>query len=137
MLLNKYLEIPYVDCGRTLEGCDCWGLVRLVSHEVFGGPLLPIFEGVDPKDKVTFTLLHDQLSSEFTEIKQNPLPGDFLACYVGPQCVHIGIGVIADCRFRVLHTRKKHGPRLDKAASLRLEHRRVAWWRYGNNNNLS
>lgn len=27
---NEYVGLPFADKGRTREGCDCWGLVRLV-----------------------------------------------------------------------------------------------------------
>lgn len=33
---NEYVGLPFADKGRTREGCDCWGLVRLVLHEQFG-----------------------------------------------------------------------------------------------------
>ncbi|MDF1685371.1 MAG: NlpC/P60 family protein [Parvibaculaceae bacterium] len=29
-------KIPYVDGGRDVEGCDCWGLVRLYLFELAG-----------------------------------------------------------------------------------------------------
>lgn len=31
----RYVGIPFADGGRTLAGCDCWGLVRLIyRHEL-------------------------------------------------------------------------------------------------------
>lgn len=44
-----YLAIPYLPGGRDADGCDCWGLVRLV-HMRERGVLLPLhceIEGAD------------------------------------------------------------------------------------------
>lgn len=31
--VERYLRIPYRDMGRNGDGCDCWGLVRIVLAE--------------------------------------------------------------------------------------------------------
>jgi cell wall-associated NlpC family hydrolase len=43
MLTGKYLGIPYVHRGRTLDGLDCWGLLKCVYRE-FGVELFDIEE---------------------------------------------------------------------------------------------
>jgi len=34
--LDPFVGIPYLDRGRTIEGCDCYGLLRLVMAELRG-----------------------------------------------------------------------------------------------------
>ncbi len=44
-MLERYLGIPYREGGRGWDGCDCWGLVRLILLEE-RGIALPLFSDV-------------------------------------------------------------------------------------------
>jgi len=35
MWWDKYQSIPFVEYGRGVSGCDCWGLARLIEREEF------------------------------------------------------------------------------------------------------
>lgn len=36
MQFDRFVGIPYRDRGRDQDGCDCWGLVRLVYRDLLG-----------------------------------------------------------------------------------------------------
>lgn len=47
----EYVGIPFAPGGATRQGCDCWGLVRLVFRARWR-IVLPGFEqGIDPADR--------------------------------------------------------------------------------------
>ncbi len=33
---TRYIAIPFLEHGRDRDGCDCWGLCRLIWREQFG-----------------------------------------------------------------------------------------------------
>lgn len=53
MIGNRWLHTPYKYMGRTEEGCDCWGFVRLVLKEE-KGVVLPSFDGVNEVDGMKY-----------------------------------------------------------------------------------
>lgn len=40
--LKKYMGIPYAHQGRTREGLDCWGLIRMIFQDELGIDLMDI-----------------------------------------------------------------------------------------------
>ena len=54
---NKYVGIPYAPGMSSRDGCDCWGLVRLVYREEFGTLLPGAVLDVTPGEAVSYTHL--------------------------------------------------------------------------------
>jgi cell wall-associated NlpC family hydrolase len=127
--LLELLRIPYRDHGRDRRGADCWGLVRLARHGLFGLPMLPSHDDVSPLDKGALHLRANGICADLERV-EDPQPGDIMAGYLGRTMVHVGICVQADGRLWVLHTRPSSGPRLERIEVMRRAFTRIAWWRH-------
>lgn len=48
---NDYIRIPFADRGRTRDGTDCWGMVRLIYAEKLNVELPSLLHYVNTEDK--------------------------------------------------------------------------------------
>lgn len=83
-MFERYLDIPYKDGGRDWDGCDCWGLVRLILAEE-RGIVLPSFS--DVTDLSSFL----EVRRMFKEVDS---PGDWDLVNLrsrGPFFAHVGL----------------------------------------------
>lgn len=46
-MITGYTDITYREKGRTRDGCDCWGLIRMVLLEE-AGIVLPLHTDIEP-----------------------------------------------------------------------------------------
>lgn len=96
---ERYVGIPFEAKGRTFEGCDCWGLNRLVMlHEK--GIIMPDYLGFYEKaDNEEAVIIADKIAqetamSDWVKIpsgQEQPLDG-MLIRLNGMPC-HVGIVV--------------------------------------------
>ena len=66
--LNRYVGLPFASRGRTVEGVDCWGLVRLIYAQELGTEL-PSYGEISAHDLV-------RVSREISEGKDGEIWGD-------------------------------------------------------------
>jgi len=126
MWSNKYVNIPFKDGGRDINGCDCWGLVRLVYQQEFSIDL-PSFSGEydvnDPK------LLHEKIAQhkEGWEVLGEPEPGCVVLFRMFGSESHIGVAVSST---QFLHAREKYASAIENFSSTEWKNRIVGYYKY-------
>jgi cell wall-associated NlpC family hydrolase len=99
-----FVDIPWKVKGRTYEGCDCWGLLRLVMQEHYHVTLPSYSEAypdLEDGEWISALLRHGIPAGGWTKV-ENPREGDGIVLRVlGAIELHVGV-VIAPDQF--LHT---------------------------------
>ena len=122
---SSYIGLPFLEGGRTREGVDCYGLLRLVINEQFSG-CVPEYEGIAYRPGCDSALLH-QLMDERIRL-WSPVPagsekaGDGILLRVMGRPIHVGV-VIA---FKtMIHIEKECDSVIERYASGSRWERRV------------
>lgn len=130
MNFDDFVGLPYQDNGRSREGCDCWGLVRLVYAE-HANITLPCYSDLyrtAEDDAANAALIAGHLD-EWQEVAENEVrPLDCLLMKVGGKECHIGIVVKPGY---VLHTGlMMRFSRIELYNSIRLKKRKSRFMRH-------
>lgn len=92
--LADYVGLPFADKGRTAEGADCWGGVRLVLAEL-RGIVLPDYgdnyAGNGDADGIGAAILHG-LVRDFRKVDE-PRPFDLVIFNLCRKPWHVGLVV--------------------------------------------
>jgi hypothetical protein len=114
MTLDDLLAIPYISNGRSVEGADCYGIVRMARVYLFGKPWMPNHGAVEGMDKRALTSAVAEEAQHYKEV--SPYPGAIATAWRGFLCTHIAIVVDVDGRRMILETDEPgkggNGPRL-------------------------
>jgi cell wall-associated NlpC family hydrolase len=125
---GDYVGIPFVSGGRDRNGADCYGLVRLVREEQFGGSL-PLLSG-DYRDAdnaaETETLIRAQRPLLAGVRVEAPEAGDVCVLKVRGLPAHLGIYAGGGL---MLHTLKGTGSVLQRISDPPLTGRIEGWYR--------
>lgn len=108
--IEKYLFVPYVKSGRTLQGFDCWGLTLLIREELG----LPALDGTLDANKDN-PLAMQRLFRELTAGPLEQVPGlqagHIAAVFRAGVLVHVAVAVEIDDRIALLETNPGSGVR--------------------------
>ncbi len=102
--IERYLQVPYIDCGRDLDGWDCWGLVRYVLHYDYNLPLFQSFGTIHPFDKTGLNHAFKVSLNQFKSV--NAEAGAIACCFKFGLLVHVGVCLD---QTDILHTTSKSG----------------------------
>ena len=113
--LNEYVGLPFRLGGRTRDGIDCYGLLRLVYSEQLGIEL-PAYAGeyVDGTERTELAaIVSGGLESDWEPVER-PFTGDAVVTRVIGQPTHVGVYIEPD---RMLHIRREAGSCIERLGS--------------------
>jgi len=89
--IGNYIGVPFKEHGCAIDGCDCYGLIRLIYREQFcliTPDFADQYESV--KDNKTIGSIVERESRRWTRVDA-PEFGDVVVIYVKGQPCHIGM----------------------------------------------
>ncbi len=101
---NKYIKIPFKEKGRDENGCDCWGLARLIYKDELNIDLPTLLEYNNTQDKEQISDLYKKTSQCWISIaKGEEKPYDIVVLNMMGSPTHIAIvvkkGVMIHCEY--------------------------------------
>ena len=123
-----YIGIPFRVLGRTREGVDCWGLVRLVLEEQFGRqvPSFELYASTDPERVAPVIQACEHMFARVPSGSE--APGDVVLMRVGRLPVHTGVVVDAG---RMLHVQRGIEACVERYDGMAWRDRVVGFYRAG------
>lgn len=125
---NAYVGLPQRDMGRDRNGCDCWGLARIVYRAELG-ILLPVYSGgvVCAGEAAEIAELIAEAGAQAPwQAVSGPRAFDMLLFRRGAHARHLGVAI--DAR-RMLHMDRHGACIVDHTAPL-WSHRNIGAWRH-------
>jgi lipoprotein Spr len=133
---TKYIEIPFVDKGRDFDGCDCWGLVRLVYENEFDIPLLSFTGAYQTANEgsVVKEVVRAGKALIDNVCKEKPAYGDVVVFNMKGNPCHVGVYVGNN---KVLHVMNRSNSVCERLNSPRLKGRVEGYYEIRKENNGS
>jgi cell wall-associated NlpC family hydrolase len=124
---RDFVGIPFAEHGRDLDGCDCWGLVRLVQSAIYGRRLPCLAQGYESTtDAAAIAGLYDCEREHWHEVRGGGEAGDVVVLRIAGSPSHVGV-VVAP--FVMLHVLKGICTSVERFDGPLWRHRVVAVYR--------
>ena len=126
---DAYIGIPEATYGHDFDGCNCWGLAKLVYGRELG-ITLPSYRGFlasrEERTEID-SLIGDAALSAIWKRQERPGPFDLMLYRRGNLITHIGIHV---SRRRMLHVASGSQSRIDDPDGQRFKVRHMGDYRH-------
>ena len=128
MWVKKYIGIPFISNGRTLAGCDCYGLVRLVLYNEYGIKLPELSD--DYSNALNISETARLFSEKLPVLAADKIPGpeEKAVVIITEHGLPSHIGIAAGCGY-ILHTGVKTGSVCQRASHPGLRGRIEGYYR--------
>lgn len=129
-MFDRFVGIPYRDHGRGFDGCDCWGLVRLVLRDLKGVDLPGFAESYQTAAdaKAVADLIAGQMEPWDALPPGSEQPGDVVLMRRGAAACHVGVVIGGG---RMLHVAADAvASRVESYRSGLRRHRVVGFYRH-------
>jgi cell wall-associated NlpC family hydrolase len=126
---DDYIGIAFAFDGRTRQGCDCWGLVRIVYAEQLGVELPQIGGAYTEHSTASLRRIHAAAAAEaqrWHEVKA-PEPFDVVLLRRGKVNAHVGI---VCGRKQMLHIQHGINAMVEPYNGLQWRHHVAGFYRY-------
>jgi len=128
--VKKYIGIPFVSNGRTLAGCDCYGLVRLVLRNEYGIDLPELSDNYADALNVRETARLFAENIPVLAVKKLSAPEEKAVVVLTEHGAAAHIGIIAGGGY-ILHTGLKTGSVCQRETHPGLRGRIEGYYRAG------
>jgi cell wall-associated NlpC family hydrolase len=123
---DKYVGIEFEEKGRNRDGCDCWGLVRLVLKEQFDVDLMDHNDDYrSVKDRHAIARVVENDLSNWIETEK-PQCGDVVLLRSKGLPLHIGVMVN---KRKMLHIEKGINAGTERLDSITWKDRVIGYYR--------
>jgi cell wall-associated NlpC family hydrolase len=126
---DRFVGLDYVDQGRSFNGVDCYGLLRLVYIELLG-IFLPSYDtkNINSEDrKATADLISGELDPWLKIEVGLEIPLDAVLVRVGRDVMHIGLVTVPG---KMLHIEDGDLSKIEPYRTGKLKHRIAGFYRY-------
>jgi cell wall-associated NlpC family hydrolase len=130
--VNQYIGIPWLEHGRTVDGCDCYGLVRLVLSRHFNIHLDAhdqFYESVKQDKHSIASVIQEQLQLNWHKLNDEPVQaGDLVLLKITQPPHHVGVMID---KKNFLNVRQKCLAVVESLDDFIWQHRLIGIYRHG------